>query len=77
MMDPVVNERLSPLGVPAALREQGLSVIVPAFNEEEIIEASIAKVRETLEALAVPVRDCRGQRRVERPHRGRWRQPPG
>jgi glycosyltransferase involved in cell wall biosynthesis len=54
MPDPVLNERPSPLGVPAALREQGLSVIVPAFNEEEIIEASIAKVRETMEALAVP-----------------------
>jgi glycosyltransferase involved in cell wall biosynthesis len=44
----------SPLGVPASLREQGLTVIVPAFNEEEIIVASIQKVRETIEALGIP-----------------------
>ena len=48
------EERLSPLGVPASLREHGLSVLIPAFNEEEIIEASIQKVRETMDALAIP-----------------------
>jgi glycosyltransferase involved in cell wall biosynthesis len=54
MPESAAQERPSPLGVPSELREQGLSVLIPALNEEEIIEASIKQVRETIEALAIP-----------------------
>jgi glycosyltransferase involved in cell wall biosynthesis len=40
--------------VPAALREQGITVIIPAFNEEGAIATSIEQVRAAVTPLEVP-----------------------
>src|SRR2546426_11128476 len=48
-------DRTEPRGdVPQAIREQGISVILPAYNEERAIASSIDQVQETLESLDVP-----------------------
>src|SRR5262245_42875632 len=54
MSESAAEPRPSPLGVPAEVREQGMSVIIPAYEEEAIILDSIQKVRETMDALGVP-----------------------
>lgn len=43
-----------PKAVAAAIREQGISVLIPAFNEEAIIEQTIDEVHEALRSLDVP-----------------------
>jgi glycosyltransferase involved in cell wall biosynthesis len=54
MSETAADPRPVPLGIPDELREHGLSVLIPAFNEEEIIVASIQKVRDTIDAMAIP-----------------------
>jgi glycosyltransferase involved in cell wall biosynthesis len=54
MPETAADPRPMPLGIPDQLREQGLSVLIPAFNEQEIIVASIQKVRDTMDAMAIP-----------------------
>src|SRR5262245_51532143 len=43
-----------PSDVPADILEQGISVIIPAFNEEGVIAESIEQVRKALDPLTVP-----------------------
>lgn len=40
--------------IPAKLREEGLSVLIPAFEEEAVIETTIDEVHATLKPLGVP-----------------------
>jgi len=49
LAEPSIESRL-----PQAIVDEGVTVIIPAFNEEEIIQATISQVKETLEGLHVP-----------------------
>jgi glycosyltransferase involved in cell wall biosynthesis len=40
--------------IPGKLREEGLSVLIPAFEEEAVIEATIDEVHATLAPLGIP-----------------------
>lgn len=41
-------------GVPREIAERGLSVLIPAFNEEAVIEETIDQVEATVAALGIP-----------------------
>ncbi len=40
--------------VPKALLEQGVTIIIPALNEETIIQSSIEQVRDTIRGMGIP-----------------------
>lgn len=42
------------LPVPAVIREEGVSVLIPAFNEEQSIAGAVDQVRTTLTGLGLP-----------------------